>query len=72
MKKSYHPLLESQINKYIHPELMEIPDIINLLEDVDRTYLSLEEDYIQMKKLFEICMGKLNKSKIKYQKTEKK
>ncbi|GEM_PF-2774559 len=59
MKYNFHPLLAEQINKHINDELMEIPEIRNLLEDIDNSYNNFEEHYKQLEKILDISVKKL-------------
>ena len=59
MKYNFHPSLAEQINKHINDELMEIPEIRNLLEDIDNSYNNFEEHYKQLEKILDISVKKL-------------
>ena len=59
MKNNFHPLLAEQVNKYINDELMEIPELSNLLEEINNTYKNFEDNYKQLEKLLDISVKKL-------------
>ena len=52
-------MLAEQISKHINDELMEIPEIRNLLEDIDNSYYNFEEHYKQLEKILDISVKKL-------------
>ena len=62
-KMSYHPILDNQIKMFINPELMEIPEILDFLDEVNKSYRNFDESLKQLQKLLDISVSKLAKSK---------
>ena len=60
---SYHPILDNQIKMFINPELMEIPEILDFLDEVNKSYRNFDESLKQLQKLLDISVSKLAKSK---------